>query len=142
MNKFLLLVSFLLASGAVRAQKLAAKQVPATAIEAFAHAFPDVKHAKWEKEQENYEAGFQQKGVEMSAVFSAAGALLETETAVPYTRLPPLARTLLAQQYKGYQITEVAKITAASGMTTYEAEVRKSGKKQDILFDTNGRLLK
>ncbi|RSK50049.1 PepSY-like domain-containing protein [Hymenobacter rigui] len=139
MNYALLLAALL--PLAAQAQKLSVWQVPAAAVTAFRTQFPEAKTVHWEKEAANYEADFAQKGVEMSAVFTAAGVLVETESAIRYNLLPALARTALAQQYKGYKIVETAKIVSAGGIVQYEAEVSRSGKRQDVLFDSNGRLL-
>ncbi|MGI4832055.1 MAG: hypothetical protein ACRYFK_01180 [Janthinobacterium lividum] len=74
----------------------------------------------------------------MSALLSPAGALLETETDIAPSRLPAPVRAALARDYKAYQVTEVATIVSASGTTTYEAEVSKNRKWQDVVFHADG----
>ena len=98
---------------------------------------------KWEKEGADYEAGFEVGKAEMSAVITAAGILKETETEMPVAQLPVSVQKALAANYKSSKITEAAKIvTAATGTTTYEAEVSQGGKHHDVLFNADGTEVK
>lgn len=116
------------------AQKTTAPGVVKTA---FSKSFPGVS-AKWEKEGEKYEANFKQNGSTMSALFTANGSLLETETDIKKSELPNVVLTYAASHYKGKAIKEAAKITKADGTVNYEAEV--DGK--DVIFDSNGNFLR
>lgn len=143
MKKYLLLALATGLAGAAQAQELTAKQVPAAVAATLKKTHPAAKQVKWEKEDGNYEAEFKQGQEEMSVVFTAAGQLLETETKIRVAQLPAAVRGKLASDYAGYQVTDAAKIvTAATGATTYEAEVRKPGKKMDVIFDANGMVVK
>ncbi|MFC6223428.1 PepSY-like domain-containing protein [Hymenobacter artigasi] len=140
---FLTIAMAVLTAGAAQAQKMAAAQVPAAATAAFKKAFPTVKAVKWEKEGADYEAGFDMGKAEMSAVITAAGVLMETETEMPVAQLPAPVQKSLAMNYKTAKITEAAKIvTAATGTTTYEAEVTQNGKHRDVLFNADGTEVK
>ncbi|GAB3638263.1 hypothetical protein GCM10027422_38530 [Hymenobacter arcticus] len=122
------------------AQVLQPAQVPAAAKATFRARFPAAKTNTWEKEGDKFEAGFRLNGKAMSAVITPTGELLETETAVLPSQLPAPVRAKLASDYKAYSVQEAATIVSASGTTTYEAEVRKGGKKQDVLFNADGTL--
>ncbi|MCI1187153.1 PepSY-like domain-containing protein [Hymenobacter sp. DH14] len=137
-----LAVAALLAPAA-HAQKLAAAKVPAAAAAAFRQHFPGVKSVKWEKEGADYEAEFVQGKAEMSAVITAAGVLKETETEMPVAQLPAPVQKALATYYKAAKVTEAAKIvTAATGATTYEAEISQAGQHRDVLFRADGTEVK
>ena len=144
MKSLVILVAFALALAApAQAQKLQARQVPAAVAATFKQQFTQVKEVQWEKEASNYEAGFEQGKTEMSALISSSGELLETESELSPKQLPAPVQARLARDYKTYQITEAAKIvTARTGATTYEAEVKKNGKKMDVVFDAEGREVK
>ncbi|MCB2410713.1 PepSY-like domain-containing protein [Hymenobacter lucidus] len=143
MKKYLLLLALLpLAALSVHAQKLAEKQVPAAAVATFKKAHPTAKGVKWEKEDANYEAGYEQGDKELSVVITPTGTLLETETELAVSQLPAPVRTALTTQYKGYKVTEAAKIVTATGTTIYEAEVSRAGKKRDVLFNADGTEVK
>ena len=140
---FLTLATAVLLTSAAQAQKVPAAQVPAAAVATFKKSFPTVKAVKWEKEGADYEAGFDMGKAEMSAVFTAAGVLKETETEMAVGQLPAPVKSALAANYKAYKITEAAKIvTAATGTTTYEAEVSQGGKHHDVLFNADGTEVK
>lgn len=125
------------------AQKVAAANVPAAAAATFKRTFPTVKTVKWEKEGGDYEAGFVTGTAKMSAVITATGELKETETEMAVSQLPTPVLKALAANYKTYKITEAAKIvTAATGATTYEAEVSQGGKHRDVLFSAAGTEVK
>ena len=120
------------------AQKIKEADVPAAVKNAFATTFPNMKVSDWEKENGNYEAEFKNKGTETSVLIDETGNILETEVEIPVTDLPGTALAYLNENYKGRKITEAAKITAADGMVSYEAEV--SGK--DLLFDSAGKFVR
>ena len=142
-KQLLLSATAMLIAGAAQAQKLAAAQVPAAATATFQKTFPTVKTVKWEKEGANYEAGFDMGKAEMSVVITAAGVLKETETEMAVAQLPASVQKTLATSYKAYRITEAAKIvTAATGTTTYEAEISRAGKHRDVLFNADGTEVK
>jgi len=116
--------------------------VPAAAKATFEAKFPTVTTNTWEKEGDKFEAGFKLGGKTMSAVITAAGELLETETDMTPAQLPAAVRAKLASTYNAYQVTEAATIVSAAGTTTYEAELSKGGQHQDVLFNADGSLAK
>lgn len=123
---------------AANAQKLTTAQVPATVKASFVKAHPDVKTVKWEKEKNDYEAEFEINGKETSENYTAAGALVEVETAVQLSELPAGVTTYVAAHHKGAKIKEASKIIKADGSVTYEAAV--GGK--DLIFDDKGNFVK
>ena len=115
--------------------------MPAAAT--FKKTFPIVKTVKGKKEGADYEAGFGLGKAEMPAVITAAGVLKETETAMAVSQLPSPVQKTLATSYKTCKITEAAKIvTAATGATTYEAEISQAGKHRDVRFNADGTEVK
>ena len=120
------------------AQQIDASKVPVTVKANFAKNFADVKDAKWEKENGNFEANFRQGDKKMSATFDPAGTWMETENAIEISALPRAAATYLANNYKGEKVKEAAKLKMANGETHYEAEVKGT----DVIFDEQGKFLK
>ena len=143
MKQVLIMVACALALAApAHAQMLKPAQVPAAARATFKAKFPTVKTNTWEKEGDKFEAGFKMNGNTMSAVITPAGELVETETDMSPAKLPAPVRAKLASDYKTFKITEAATLVSASGTTTYEAEVSKGGKRQDVVFNADGTLVK
>ncbi len=112
--------------------------VPAAAKATLARLYPDVKNAKWEKEDGNYEVGFTHQGKQLSLVIDAKGAVLETETTMTVSALPESVRSYVTKHHAGKSIKEAAEIVDAKGRKRYEAEV--GGK--DLLFDEKGAFIK
>ena len=143
MKNAMIMAAFALALAApAHAQMLKPAQVPAAARATFKAKFPLVKTNSWEKEGDKYEAGFKQDGITMSALITPAGELVETESDMSPAKLPAAVRAKLASEYKAYKVTEAAVLVSASGTTTYEAEVSKGGKHQDVVFNADGSLAK
>ena len=136
--KKLVLAGLMLITASVFAQKIDVSKVPAIVKKSFDKAFPSVKASKWEIEKKDYEANFTQNGKKMSALFSADGKWLETETDINVSALPATITKYLAANYKAEKVKEAAMIEKADGSTNYEAEV----KGQDLIFDKGGNFIK
>lgn len=119
------------------AQKLKETQIPSAIRYAFKKKYPNTP-ARWEKENNNFEANFKKDGKIMSALINKAGTILETETDIAVDELPKAAQSYLKVHYKVAKIKEAAKIVKAKGEVNYEGEV--NGK--DVIFDTNGKFIK
>lgn len=111
--------------------------VPASVKQAFAKQYPGTT-AKWDKEGDKYEAGFKNKGHEMSSLFEANGTMTESEMEIKVSELPASVMQYVKTHHKGATVKEAAKITKANGEVNYEAEV----KGKDLIFDASGNFLK
>lgn len=129
-----------LAATQVSAQKINAKDVPASVKGSLEKNYA-IKSADWDKEGDNYEASFEQKGTEISIVFDANGSILETEREIKTSELPIAIQDTLKKDYAGFEIEEAARIET-KGVVTYEAEVEKGKMSLDLIFDATGKLLK
>lgn len=127
----IVLVACMLCAASAVAQK---KEIPVAAKAAFAKAYATATKVKWEQEGDKYEASFMSGGKEMSVLYSASGAAVETETKIAIAELPAKAQKYA--QAKG-NIKEAARIVAANGTVKYEAEV----KGKDLLFDNEGNFM-
>ena len=137
MKKTIIAVLLLISVAAI-AQKVDASKIPASVKASFSKNFPGLAQVKWEREKGNFEAGFTQNGLKMSAVFDEKGNLIETETAIDIANLPAGAKEYIAQNYKGSKIKEAAMLKMPNGDINYEAEVKDS----DLIFDASGKFIK
>lgn len=131
------------------AQKISSAELPAQVAESFRKHFPEVKNAEWEKEGTNFEAEYKVSKINMdnpkakkleiekSAVFNAAGDLIQTEEEINVADLPKSIIEYANKNYPGKKINEAAKITEITGEVKYEAEIGKD----DYLFDAHGKFL-
>jgi hypothetical protein len=115
--------------------------VPSVVSVSFQKEFPN-KKAKWGIEDGNYEAEFKLNGGEASAVYDKSGHRKELEVGIKLNELPLAVLDYLKKNYPSDKITEAAKITDDKNILTYEAEIRKTGKNYDVLFDASGKFIK
>lgn len=116
------------------AQKIKEAEVPEVVKTTFSKKFPGAKVEKWEKENGNYEAEFDFNKIETSALFAAAGSLIETEVEIKASELPKTVSDYVDKNLAGKKVKEASKITDAKGVVTYEAEVDEA----DYIFDEKG----
>lgn len=138
MKALLFLLSTMLIVSASNAQKVPEKKVPQPVRAALQKQYPEAKNVTWEKEDGNYEAGFEKEETEYSVLISGSGSIVEIEIEIDVEALPAKAKEYISQKYYGAKIKEVAKITDSKGGITYEAEV----KGKDLIFDNNGNFIK
>lgn len=112
----------------------AQKDLPQAVKTAFDQKFPNATDVEWDKEDDgNWEVEFELGDEESTAVFSADGKWLETETEIAVEDLPEAVRNAV----KGQKVREAARILKADGATVFEVEI---GKK-DLIYDAKGNLL-
>lgn len=138
MKKLIFLLILTITVTFMNAQKVHQKEIPVPVQKGFHKQFPNVKDIKWEKENENYEAGFKANGTETSVVINPSGSILETETEIKNTSLSVSIKDYIVKNYPGQKIKEAAKIINDKGVVIYEAEV--NGK--DLIFDNTGKFLR
>lgn len=102
-----ILVGGILIFSPAPAQVLPPQEVPDAVKQGFRAKFPAVKQAEWKlKSDKNYEAEFSLKGTESAAKFDSAGKWLETESAIPASKVPAAVRTAADRQFRGYKVIE------------------------------------
>lgn len=100
-----------------------------------------VRGVDWDKEGENYEASFAQKGKEISVVFDGIGSILETEREIKKSELPTAILDVLKRDYSDFELEEAAQIES-KGVITYETEVEKGKMSLELVFDERAKLIK
>lgn len=139
MKNVVLAAALVLAAGALQAQDLKSKDVPAVVKQALAKKYPEAAKVGWEKEKGNYEANWGGKsGEDNSVMFKPDGTFIEIVKAIPVNSLPKNIAPYVKEHYSGAKIREAGKVTDAAGKTMYEAEI-KGG---DLIFDENGNFMK
>lgn len=139
MKNVVLAAALVLAAGALQAQDLKSKDVPAVVKQALAKKYPEAAKVGWEKEKGNYEANWGgRSGEDNSVMFKPDGTFIEIVKAIPLSSLPKNIAPYVKEHYNGAKIREAGKVTDATGKTMYEAEI-KGG---DLIFDENGNFLK
>ncbi len=119
-------------------QKIDASKVPNTVKSAFEKQYPGIRVAKWEKENDKYEANFSKDGKAMSTLQQADGKIVETEISIKISELPLSIVNYVKQHHPGKKIKDASKITNDKGEQMYEAGI--PGK--DLLFNKDGKFIK
>ncbi len=117
-------------------------QVPEEVEMSFEKKYPGEKHSKWKIDRNgNFESHFKKDGKEYRADFSQAGEWIETERSIKKKELPELVRQKLKSDYDDYEIVELEETRHHSKGLFYDVELKKDGKKQDVEFNVNGKIL-
>ena len=119
-------------------QKLKETDVPVSVKGAFYKAYPSVKSVKWGKENDKFEASFDNNKEESSVVIDNSGAIVETEVEINVGQLPKEVNDYVKTHYQGQKIKEAARISDANGVVTFEAEL----KGVELLFTDKGEFIK
>jgi light-regulated signal transduction histidine kinase (bacteriophytochrome) len=138
MKKLTFILIFIMVTGFLMAQKIQSKDVPEAVMTAFQKEFPAAKIAKWDREEINFEASFDNNKSDQSVVFDAQGNILEIEVEIEINQLPKGVMDYVKATYPGKKIKEVAKITDAQKTVTYEVEVNG----MDVIFSELGKFIK
>lgn len=116
----------------------AQSRIPKEVMTTFNQKYPNVKNVKWDKENKDYEAGFEVDKIDYSVLFNAKGNILETEVAIGKSQLPKGVLDYVAKHYVGQKVKGAAKINSTKEGVIYEVEV----KGKDLLFDSNGKFIR
>jgi hypothetical protein len=138
MNKLMLLVAFFLFTIGMSAQKVMEKDVPKPATAGFFKAHPTAKDVEWHRMGKNYKAGFEEGEVKMYSTYSDEGKLIEHGMGIVQTALPYPVMEYVKNTYKEDEVKNACKVIDASGVVTYDVEV----KGMDVTFDAMGNYMK
>ena len=117
--------------------------VPKAVADAFAKKFPGATGIKWGKENaKEYEAEFKLNGKSASANFLTDGSWVETEMEINASELPAAVSNTLKTKHSGASLLKAYKIETAKGGITYEVEIKTGNKKQELIMNADGAIVK
>ena len=137
MKKLFLLLALAAYVSNAQAQKCSAKDVPAPVTDAFNKAYPVAKKCHWGKDSINYQVSFFTGKAPISITYNATGKRIITEMQMPVEDLPQTVTEYVQKNYPGEIFVDVAQITDAGGVITYEVQV----KDIDLIFDSKGNFI-
>lgn len=137
MKKILTLLALGISISTAFAQKLKDSEVPVAVRNSFQKQYPKATEVQWDRENGNYEASFDLSKVDNSVLLDATGKVLETEVEIEISQLPAGIIDYVKAHYKNMTVKEAAKIADATGVITYEVEI----KGMDLIFDRAGKFL-
>ncbi|MCI0751203.1 MAG: PepSY-like domain-containing protein [Flammeovirgaceae bacterium] len=126
----------LLAASCKDVQKL---NVPESVLTSFHSKFGAAKDVEWQKESDNeWEAGFEMEGKEMTASFNGSGEWMETEYSV--SRLPELVAAKIADEFGAYKIEETEYVETST-FRGYEIALEKGEEEREIRINESGEIV-
>jgi hypothetical protein len=132
---------FLLVLNLFSQEKVATDKVPAVIRQAVAKRFPAAKNIQYEKQDQEYRAGFLENGKQCYVYYDPAGKWLETEKAIDPSALPKEVAASAAKNFKGYTIVDAARREASDKGTCYEADLMKDQAGFQVRFSEKGDVL-
>ncbi len=124
-------------------QKVESKDVPAPALAAASKSFLKAQLKGWERDAKDgktlYEVAMVEGATKRQAVFTADGALVETEEVIDVTSVPTAIRDAVKSKYPKATIHGAEKITRGVQIE-YEVGVQNAPKKE-IVLSSSGKIL-
>lgn len=115
---------------------------PEAVLEAFSEKFPEIVKPKWKEEDNNiWEANFVIKGVKYRADFEADGSWVETERDLIFDQLPLEVRAAIELNYDPSNVLDIEAVESPTHGLFYDVEFRRGAEKEDIMFDSKGKVL-
>lgn len=116
--------------------------VPEPVKTAFIKQFPKAEGTAWEMESKTeYEAEFKMGGMKYSAVYSAEGKWMETEHKIKTEALPAAVQKMIASTYADHKVKGAEMAETPDG-TVYEVDMEKGEHEMEVVFNTDGKVLK
>lgn len=139
-NLILLIAASALISLSVSAQT--SKIVPVLVKTAFSQKFTKATDVKWGKEgKTEWEAEFKLDGKPFSANFDTKGKWLETEYSIATSEIPAVVKTVINKDYAAYKM-KGSDVSETPKGKVYEITFVKGTKNMEVVFDTNGKIIK
>ncbi|ESU18464.1 hypothetical protein FCR2A7T_27510 [Flavobacterium cauense R2A-7] len=143
MKSVLLLLSTILFSTTVSAQKISESKVPTAVLISFKDKFHDATKASWRIENNSgYEAEFLIDRTKQSAKFAKSGKWLKTKNEIKVEELPIEVSQTIAKEFAGYKIEKAEKAETASSGIVYEIKLKKGNEIYEAIINASGKTLK
>ena len=126
-------------------RKMAMKDLPAPVQEAVREHTKGLTVVGLSEETEDgetlYEVETRMDGKTRDILFDATGKLVADEKEVTLESIPEAARAALEEVARGGNIRKVEAVTK-DGITVYEAQIKKDGKKSEVVVAADGAIQK
>lgn len=129
-------------TSAAVAQDIPQSQVPTGVVSNFQKAFPDAMDVEWEMDGNLYKVEFEigMRKLDHDAWYDDAGQLLKHQEEISKNSLPKQVTAGVKQEFKGYRIEDVERITEGDKVT-YKLEVKSRTEEWKLTLDSNGTVL-
>ena len=132
------ILAFFFMSCSLFGQDIRASKVPSEVKNTLSTEFPDADDIDWEKKKGDYEADFEIKDVDHSALFNAKGELLMSKMDIRSSELPAAVAEKISQDYVDYHIDDAEKVDV-NGRTLYQVELDGRPRDLDVVYTADGQ---
>jgi hypothetical protein len=130
------IMSFLLLSMSASAKNTSHN----TKSKSFHHAFHHAKNVhRFDEKNGVVEYDFMLKGKYVSAFYTQAGTLFETDFSIAYKQLPTQAQNLIKEKFSNSVITDIVKVTHKQNFF-YKIKLETNGNEYSILASPTGEI--
>ncbi len=138
----LALITLTLAATVAAAQELPASKVPAVVQQAFHAKFPNVKQVAWKLKAPTYDAEFLVNRLEVTVNFDADGKWVETESAIPRSKVPAAVKQAIAKQFAAYKVIETQDMQRVDdSRVRYEIHLDNAKEVLKVMFYADGTII-
>jgi len=139
----LVLTAILLAcSVTLLGQDLPASKVPPVVLQAFHAKFPAAKQVAWKFKAPTYDAEFLVNALEVTVKFEADGKWVETESAIPRSKVPAAVNQTITKQFSGYKVIETQDMQrVGDSRVRYEIHLEDAKAVLKVMFYADGTVI-
>ena len=137
MKPALTFLAFIFVSTLLSAQPAKDLEIPSDVMDKFTLLYPDAKSLVWEMKDEKYIAQFKNDKMETSAILTADGTVIRTETEIRIIALPEAATAYFKKNFESKKIEAATIMEDEAGIITFKAMIDRI----DYTFDSSGQLM-
>jgi hypothetical protein len=142
MKKFLSILFLILSYSIASAQTINASLVPQVVKKKMQEKYPEAKGVVWKQSDPGFvEANFNNEDLKCNAIFLASGGWVSTDCEITVEEFPAAAVTFLNDSKNADKVSKYYKSETKAKGTQYSADVKKSGKAMQYIFDYQGNLI-
>jgi hypothetical protein len=112
-------------------------QLPPQVASGFHNRNPEIEHATWYQNGENYAATFEKGGETLRSEFNYDGTWIGDYRNIDETEIPGPVKQQLDKDYQGYQIEEAFSVETEEGIM-YQFSVSDGMQENTLRFDSEG----
>lgn len=141
MKALTFLAAALIATASVFAQDVQESEVPSVILNTFKKEFPKASDVEWERKGELYNVDFEIGFFsDYEAWFDASGKMIKYSEEISESDLPQAIKEAIKNQFDGYRIDDVEKITE-NNTETFLVEIEKGNDEKHLAFSKDGKLV-
>lgn len=117
-------------------------KVPAKVLDHFSRMEPEASDPVWTREAGVYQVDYYLDSRHTTTYYDTEGTWLETESEITVDELPNSILQTIQTKMGEYSIIDMELVNTKDGETLYEIDFSKDDRTYDMLFGTDGKILR